>query len=193
MPVGFARERLGAYLDIASYQQGGRARLVQDGLARNKRRSGFTREAPRGRRSISQAQNVSRRTPGGARSHRRRMCRGGHLAALGLTGAECVEADTWRRSISQAQNVSRRTPGGARSHRRRMCRGGHLAALGLTGAGCVGADTWRRSISQALNSSRHARCGSTPLHGPHATSRNRPPVAPTKVPVALSSEAVAPL
>ncbi|AUZ58108.1 hypothetical protein PRJ_1495 [Pseudomonas sp. XWY-1] len=53
MPLAFARERLGAYLDIASYQQGGRARQAQDGLARNKRRSGFTREAPRGRRSIS--------------------------------------------------------------------------------------------------------------------------------------------
>ncbi|WP_442757862.1 MULTISPECIES: hypothetical protein, partial [unclassified Pseudomonas] len=39
----------------ASYQQGGRARLAQEGLARNKRRSGFTREAPRGRRSVSQA------------------------------------------------------------------------------------------------------------------------------------------
>jgi len=52
--VGFARERLGAHHDIASYKQGGRARLSQAILARNKR-SGFTREAPRGRRSISQA------------------------------------------------------------------------------------------------------------------------------------------
>ncbi|MFT2162059.1 hypothetical protein, partial [Pseudomonas putida] len=50
-------------LDIASYKQGGRARLVQEGLARNKRRSGFTREAPRGRRSISQALKINRRTP----------------------------------------------------------------------------------------------------------------------------------
>ncbi|MGZ0898382.1 hypothetical protein, partial [Pseudomonas putida] len=55
IPAGFARERFGACLDIASYKQGGRARLAQEGLARNKRRSGFTREAPRGRRSISQA------------------------------------------------------------------------------------------------------------------------------------------
>ncbi|MGE8314675.1 MAG: hypothetical protein ACN6OO_04405, partial [Pseudomonas putida] len=39
IPVGFARERLGAWLDIASYQQGGRARLSQALLARNKRRS----------------------------------------------------------------------------------------------------------------------------------------------------------
>ncbi|WP_218568229.1 hypothetical protein, partial [Pseudomonas sp. SWI36] len=38
MPVGFARERPGAWLDIASYKQGHRARLAQDGLARNKRR-----------------------------------------------------------------------------------------------------------------------------------------------------------
>ncbi len=30
-PVGFARERLGAPLDIASYKQGGRARLAQKG------------------------------------------------------------------------------------------------------------------------------------------------------------------
>ncbi|MFG0927089.1 hypothetical protein ACF8SB_15485, partial [Pseudomonas sp. CJQ_8] len=37
--------------------------LVQEGLARNKRRSGFTREAPRGRRSISQALKISRQTP----------------------------------------------------------------------------------------------------------------------------------
>jgi len=63
MPAGFARERLGVCLDIASYQQGGRVRLAQDGLARNKRRSGFSREAPRGRRSISQALNVLWRTP----------------------------------------------------------------------------------------------------------------------------------
>jgi hypothetical protein len=61
--VGFARERLGARLDIASYKQGGRARLAQDGLARNKRRSGFTREAPRGRRSISQALKILRHAP----------------------------------------------------------------------------------------------------------------------------------
>ncbi len=101
----------------------------------------------------------AKRRAGGARSRRRRMCRGGHLAALGLTGAECVEADTWRRSISQAQNVSRRTPGGARSRRRRMCRGGHLAALGLTGAECVEADTWRRSVSQAQNVSRRTPGG----------------------------------
>ncbi len=62
MPVAFARERLGAYLDIASYQQGGRARQAQDGLARNERRSGFTREAPRGRRSISPSTHQHRRT-----------------------------------------------------------------------------------------------------------------------------------
>ncbi|MHB2052918.1 hypothetical protein, partial [Pseudomonas hunanensis] len=55
IPAGFARERFGACLDIASYKQGGRARLAQNGLARNKRRSGFTREAPPARRSISQA------------------------------------------------------------------------------------------------------------------------------------------
>ncbi|MFG0861324.1 hypothetical protein ACF8SA_12915, partial [Pseudomonas sp. CJQ_13] len=36
---GFARERLGAWRDIASYKQGGRARLSQALLARNKRRS----------------------------------------------------------------------------------------------------------------------------------------------------------
>ncbi|MEW7378052.1 hypothetical protein AB2S22_28325, partial [Pseudomonas putida] len=58
MPVAFARERLGARLDIASYKQGGRAGLAQAILARNKCRSGFTREAPRGRRSISQALNL---------------------------------------------------------------------------------------------------------------------------------------
>jgi len=56
--VGFARERLGAHHDIASYEQGDRARLSQAILARNKRRSGFTREAPRGRRSISQAMHI---------------------------------------------------------------------------------------------------------------------------------------
>ncbi|WP_218648048.1 hypothetical protein, partial [Pseudomonas hunanensis] len=39
MPVGFARERLGAWRDIASYKQGGRARLSQALLAKNKRRS----------------------------------------------------------------------------------------------------------------------------------------------------------
>ncbi|MGB5954991.1 hypothetical protein, partial [Pseudomonas sp.] len=39
IPVGFARERFGAWLDIASYVQGGRARLSQALLARNKRRS----------------------------------------------------------------------------------------------------------------------------------------------------------
>ncbi|MGN7905818.1 hypothetical protein ACTJJT_23725, partial [Pseudomonas sp. 22373] len=39
IPVGFARERLGAWLDIAPYKQGGRARLPQALLARNKRRS----------------------------------------------------------------------------------------------------------------------------------------------------------
>ncbi|MFJ4456845.1 hypothetical protein ACIP1G_23565, partial [Pseudomonas sp. NPDC089392] len=55
----------------------GRARLAQDGLARNKRRSGFSREAPRGRRSISQALKTLRRTP----------------AALDLAGAKCVEAN----------------------------------------------------------------------------------------------------
>ncbi|WP_220466957.1 hypothetical protein, partial [Pseudomonas juntendi] len=37
--VGFARERLGACLNIAPYKQGGRARLSQALLARNKRRS----------------------------------------------------------------------------------------------------------------------------------------------------------
>jgi len=37
--MGFARERPGAWLDIASYEQGGRARLSQASLARNKRRS----------------------------------------------------------------------------------------------------------------------------------------------------------
>ncbi|WP_218188653.1 hypothetical protein, partial [Pseudomonas sp. GTC 16473] len=54
----------GARLDIASYKQGGRARLAQEGLARNKRRSGFTREAPRGRRSISWAPKNYRQAPG---------------------------------------------------------------------------------------------------------------------------------
>ncbi|WP_409260108.1 hypothetical protein, partial [Pseudomonas sp. KCJK8806] len=44
MPVAFARECLGARLNIASYKQGGRAGLAQAILARNKRRSGFTRE-----------------------------------------------------------------------------------------------------------------------------------------------------
>ncbi len=39
IPVGFARERLGACLKIASYEQGGRAHLAQGLLARNKRRS----------------------------------------------------------------------------------------------------------------------------------------------------------
>jgi len=63
MPVAFARERLGACLDIASYKQGGRARLAQAILARNKRRSGFTREAPRGRRSICATTHLSRRPP----------------------------------------------------------------------------------------------------------------------------------
>ncbi|CAO3307115.1 hypothetical protein METHP15_300018 [Pseudomonas sp. P15-2025] len=32
-------------------------------MARNKRRSGFTREAPRGRRSISQALTILRHAP----------------------------------------------------------------------------------------------------------------------------------
>jgi hypothetical protein len=64
MPVGFARERFGACLDIASNKQGGCARQAQEGLARNKRRSGFTREAPRGRRSVSQALKLSWRTLG---------------------------------------------------------------------------------------------------------------------------------
>ncbi len=54
-PVAIARGRLDACLDIAPYKQGGRARLAQAILARNKRRSGLAREAPRGRRSISQA------------------------------------------------------------------------------------------------------------------------------------------
>ena len=39
IPVGFARGRLGAWRDIASDQQGGRARLPQVLLARNKCRS----------------------------------------------------------------------------------------------------------------------------------------------------------
>ncbi|MFW7266117.1 hypothetical protein, partial [Pseudomonas juntendi] len=39
IPVGFARERLGACLNIAPYKQSGRARLSQALLARNKRRS----------------------------------------------------------------------------------------------------------------------------------------------------------
>jgi len=39
--VAFARERLGAWLDIASYKQGGRAPLAQEGLARNKCGSGL--------------------------------------------------------------------------------------------------------------------------------------------------------
>ena len=39
IPVGFARERLGACLKIASYEQGGRAHLAQGLLARNKCRS----------------------------------------------------------------------------------------------------------------------------------------------------------
>ncbi|WP_236166749.1 hypothetical protein, partial [Pseudomonas juntendi] len=39
IPVGFARERLGACLKIASYEQSGRAHLAQGLLARNKRRS----------------------------------------------------------------------------------------------------------------------------------------------------------
>jgi len=56
IPVGFARERLGACLNIAPYKQGGRARLSQALLARNKRRS----------------ERSSRlRRAGGARSHRR--------------------------------------------------------------------------------------------------------------------------
>ncbi|MDS5915740.1 hypothetical protein RLF34_02685, partial [Streptococcus pneumoniae] len=54
--VGFARERLGACLNIAPYKQGGRARLSQALLARNKRRS----------------ERSSRlRRAGGARSNRR--------------------------------------------------------------------------------------------------------------------------
>ena len=64
MPVGFARERPGAWLDIALYKQGGRARLAQDGLAGNKRRSGFSRDAPRERRSVSQALHSFRHTNG---------------------------------------------------------------------------------------------------------------------------------
>ncbi|CAO3309858.1 hypothetical protein METHP15_530013 [Pseudomonas sp. P15-2025] len=42
-------------------QQGGRARVAQEGLARNKCRSGFSREAPRGRRSISPTPHRLRR------------------------------------------------------------------------------------------------------------------------------------
>ncbi len=38
-PAGFARERFGAWRDIALYEPGGRARLSQALLARNKRRS----------------------------------------------------------------------------------------------------------------------------------------------------------
>ena len=65
MPGGFARERFGARLDMATYKQGGRARLAQDGLAGNKRRSGFSRDAPRERRSVSQALHSFRHTNGG--------------------------------------------------------------------------------------------------------------------------------
>jgi len=39
IPVRFARECLGAWLNVTSYRQGGRARLSQALLARNKRRS----------------------------------------------------------------------------------------------------------------------------------------------------------
>ncbi|WP_448176679.1 hypothetical protein, partial [Pseudomonas putida] len=39
IPEGIARDPLGAWRDIASYKQGGRARLSQAYLARNKRRS----------------------------------------------------------------------------------------------------------------------------------------------------------
>ncbi|WP_442514309.1 hypothetical protein, partial [Pseudomonas promysalinigenes] len=39
MPAGFARGRLGAWREIASYEPGGRACLPQALLARNKRRS----------------------------------------------------------------------------------------------------------------------------------------------------------
>ncbi len=94
IPGGFARERLGACLDIASYKQGGRARLAQDRLARNKRRSGLAREAPRGRRSISQALNMSRRT-----------------LRRSISQALNMSRRTLRRSISQAQNAPRRAPG----------------------------------------------------------------------------------
>ncbi|MFW7262716.1 hypothetical protein, partial [Pseudomonas juntendi] len=61
IPVGFARERFGAWLDIVSYEQGGRARLSQASLARNKRRS---------------ERQLAMRRAGGARSYRRRSCCG---------------------------------------------------------------------------------------------------------------------
>ncbi len=56
IPVGFVRERFGAWFDIASYVQGGRARLSQALLARNKRRS---------------ERQLAMRRAGGARSCRR--------------------------------------------------------------------------------------------------------------------------
>ncbi|MCE0978233.1 hypothetical protein [Pseudomonas monteilii] len=56
IPAGFTRERFAAWLDIASYNQGGRARLSQALLAGNERRS---------------ERQLAMRRAGGARSRRR--------------------------------------------------------------------------------------------------------------------------
>ncbi|MDQ7967694.1 hypothetical protein RDI61_27315, partial [Pseudomonas plecoglossicida] len=124
-----------ARLDIASYKQGGRAGLAQAILARNKCRSGFTREAPRGRRSISQALNLLSREPGGARSLGARLDiasykQGGRaglaqaiLARNKRRSGFTREAPRGRRSISQALNLLSREPGGARSQRRYKTQG----------------------------------------------------------------------
>jgi len=66
IPVGFARERSGAWLDIASYQQGGRARWHR-------------RNWPE---TNVGASLLAMRRAGGARSHRHWRCHGEHLAAL---------------------------------------------------------------------------------------------------------------
>ncbi|CAK6473667.1 hypothetical protein PSEG_01297 [Pseudomonas sp. Nvir] len=65
MPGGFAREPFGACLNIASYEPGGRARLSQASLARNKRRSErSSRCAARAALDLRTTTNPTPSTPG---------------------------------------------------------------------------------------------------------------------------------
>ena len=115
IPVPFARERLGAWRNITSYKQGGRARPSQALLARNKRRSErSSRCAARAALDLDPTL-TPRHTPTHHRISRRtnkavaHACHRHYWPETNVGASAARDAPRGRRSVSQATHLYRHT------------------------------------------------------------------------------------
>ncbi len=133
IPAGFARVRFGACLDIASYKQGGRARLAQDGLFRANYSCGICARTLWRMPRYCVVQTRRSRAPGTERFVSGQLflwdLRANALAhASILRRTNKAVARAWHRTDWPETNVgaglpAKRRAGGARSHRRRKPNG----------------------------------------------------------------------